>query len=133
MSTLDSNHFLGYYQTLSESYDLHSKLIPTNDPRLGIQVQNAYDQFSNILKLFLSQERTIDQSISPKAYNLLLSRKLQKDGFLILKSIIFKLSPQLGGDLQDLQEQVSALNLIDNELLVHFYNCLLYTSDAADE
>ena len=109
MSTLFSNTGIGNYDSITPTYSPKCHLLPDPDHRLYTSTKIAYDQFSKILKLFLVNDHSIQSTLSPMAYTILTANRLMDDGFELLRKIIFQLSPQLGGNVRDSQEQVQNL------------------------
>ena len=57
---------------------------------------------------------------------------LEECGFKILFTIVKELSPQLGGELRDLQDYVKSLKIIDGEPVMDYYLRALKMSQEID-
>ena len=107
MSTLASSTGLGYYHTLTLSWTPEQKLLPNPGHQYYNRTKNEYDIFSIIIKTYLLNGTTIKQEKSSKAFNILQKQQFHcASGIKMLREIVFQLSPQLGGILEDLQTLV---------------------------
>lgn len=115
MVTLKSNYLFPEYRSLSIHFNPEDILIPPKGHPYFVEITQAYTQFSRVIREFLLKQTTITKTNSPQAYRTLLTNKLQRDGFLLLWTITYRNSPQLGGYQRDLQSYVSSLQVIDGE------------------
>ena len=121
MMSLQSNHVLPDYRNLDITFNPRNVMIPSiHDPNYT-RVTNAYNNFARVIKEFIASSGTIEMSKAPKAYETLVTNKLERDGFQLLWILISKGSPQLGGFARDLQAYVQTLEMIDGEPIIDFY------------
>eukprot|EP00957_Ditylum_brightwellii_P005442 416309-Ditylum_brightwellii.AAC.1 len=69
------------------------------------QAQVAYFKLADAIHIHLSKDKTIPVDQAPKTHMIFNLKKHNPDGFIILKSIIFGLSPHIGGKGPDAQER----------------------------
>eukprot|EP00957_Ditylum_brightwellii_P020826 1570259-Ditylum_brightwellii.AAC.1 len=69
------------------------------------QAQATYFQLADALHTYLSKDKTISVEQDPNTHMIFNLKKQNPDGFIILKSIIFDLSPHLEGKDPDAQER----------------------------
>jgi hypothetical protein len=112
------------YRDLKKDFDFKTHLC--DRVRLSAselqQAQLNYRAFGDSLRIFLLDPTTISKSTCPKAYLKLLSLKGMKDGFKILRDLLFQLSPQLDGPFIDFGSAISSLQLHNGEHLNEFYS-----------
>jgi len=83
----------------------------------------------NTLRIFLQGGTSITEISSPKTYLQLLSLCDTRDGFLLLKDLIFSLSPQLPGDYHDYRTDIDTLAIIPGKHLSKFYQRIIKLSN----
>eukprot|EP00957_Ditylum_brightwellii_P042829 3242189-Ditylum_brightwellii.AAC.1 len=69
------------------------------------QAQATYFQLADVLRTHLSKDKTIPVEQASKNHVIFNLKKHNPDGLIILKYIIFDLSPHLGGKGPDTQER----------------------------
>ena len=60
--------------------------------------------------LIITNDNTITNDISPKAYKTMVKYQMKEDGFKLLIEIITNGSPQVGGEARDLIAYTSSLD-----------------------
>jgi hypothetical protein len=128
------NQAYPYYRDLKPDFTFKKHLVdPIKPPRyLPIecdQVQRNYRSFGDALRIFLQSGTTIVEGTSPKTYLQLLSLCDTRDGFLLLNTLIFSLSPQLSGDYHDYRQDIDTLSIIPGEHLSKFYQRVIQLSN----
>ena len=128
------NQAYPYYRDLKPDFTFKKHLVdPIKPPRyLPIecdQVQRNYRSFGDALRIFLQSGTTIVESTSPKTYLQLLSLCDTRDGFLLLSTLVFSLSPQLSGDYHDYRQDIDTLSIIPGEHLSKFYQRVIQLSN----
>lgn len=83
MVTLKLNYLFPSYRQLSRRFD----------PESITEISQAYVQFSRVIRNFILKNNTIKKDVSPKAYRVLLTNKLQRDRFQLLWIITYRNSP----------------------------------------
>jgi hypothetical protein len=109
-----SDQAYDYYHDLSAHFTFEKHIVdPIKPPKyLSIdqaQVKRNYCSFGDALRIFLNSGTTIVEASSPKAYLKLLSLCDTQDGFVLLRDLVFSLSPQLSGDFHDYRSDIEAL------------------------
>ena len=124
IGTAFSNTF-GTFRTLPKYRDLlHSDkttiydfLFPPKNSPFFLQAEATYFQLADALHTHLSKDKTITVEQTPKIHMNFNLKKHNPDGFLILKHIIFELSPHLGGKGPDAQERFDSFHISSEETL----------------
>jgi hypothetical protein len=98
-----SNQAYPYYCDLDPRFTFESLFVASIQPPIYLpvehdQAQRNYRSFRDALRRILNSGTAILEASSPKAYLKLLSFSDKHDGFLLLRDLIFSLSPQLTGD-----------------------------------
>ena len=122
-----------YYCDLqvSFSFDLHFIGDPTvtrlsqNDLQ---QAKRNYRSFGDALRLHLRSPTTVSETKCPKAYLQLLSLSDEHDGFVLLRDLVFSLSPQLSGIFHDYRIDIAALHIQPSEHITKFYQRIIELS-----
>eukprot|EP00957_Ditylum_brightwellii_P007502 567673-Ditylum_brightwellii.AAC.1 len=91
--------------THSDKQCIYDFLLPPRNSRYFLQAQVTYFHLADALHTTLSKDKTIPMEQAPKAHMIFNLKKHNPDGFIILKSIIFDLSPHLSGKGPDAQER----------------------------
>jgi hypothetical protein len=92
------------------------------------QAKRNYRSFGDALRIFLNSSTSITEASLPKAYLKLLSLCDVHDGFILLKDLVFSLSPQLSGDYHDYRSDIEALQIIQGEHISKFYQRVITLS-----
>ncbi len=77
------------------------------------------------LFFFVNSGTTIVEASSPKAYLKLLTLCDTQDGFVLLRDLVFSLSPQLSGDFHDYRPDIHHSRGAPMALLAHCFLFLL--------
>ena len=114
-----------YYRDLKSDFDFYQHLIgDENNTSLSSteyhQATRNYRTFGDALRIFLHAETTISETTSPTTYLRLISLCDKRDGFIILRDLIFSLSPQLSGDYYDFRQDIMQLSIHPGEHLSKF-------------
>jgi hypothetical protein len=128
------NQAYPYYRDLSSTFDFELHFVePIKPPKFlpidSDQVKKNYRCFGDVLRIFLHSGTTIDETSSPKTYLQLLSYCDTRDGFLLLRNLIFSLSPQLSGNYHDYRQDIDLLEIIPGEHLSKFYQRIIKLSN----
>jgi hypothetical protein len=127
IGTAFSNTF-GTFRTLPKYRDLlHSDkttiydfLFPPKNSPFFPQAEATYFQLADALHTHLSKDKTISVEQAPQTHMIFNLKKHNPDGFLILKHIIFELSPHLGGKGPDAQDRVDSFHISSEATLYEF-------------
>jgi len=122
-----------YYRDLQPtfSFEVHfveSVMPPRFLPAEYDQAKRNYKSFGDIIRIFLHSGTAIIEASSPKAYLQLLSLSDVHDGFLLLRDLVFSLSPQLLGHYYDFRHDIDTLTIISGEHLSKFYQRVIKLS-----
>jgi hypothetical protein len=93
------------------------------------QASRNYRSFGDALRIFLQGGTSIAETSSPKTYLQVLSLCDVRDGFLLLRDLVFSLSPQLTGKYYDYRNNIDTLVIIPGENLSKFYQCIIKLSN----
>jgi len=122
-----------HYQDLLASFTFEQYLVDSVTPQKYLpanstEAKHNYRSFGDTLCIFLNSGTSITEASSPKTYLKLLSLSDTTDGFLLLRDLVFSLSPQLSGDHYDFRNDIEALTIITGEHLSKFYQRVLKLS-----
>ena len=127
-TTLGSAALLPLYQDLYKSHktDLCQKnLLPPPEKSFYPEALSSYMIFARTLHIHLLQDDTFNKSLAPRAYNIFSVYKLQggkdKDGFVLLTEIIYRVSPQLDGPIIDLSTMILSFTLTSGTTYLSFH------------
>lgn len=128
------NQAYPYYRDLQPDFTFKMHLVDSVKPPKYLpidcnQVQQNYRSFGDALRIFLNSGTTIVEPSSPKTYLQLLSLCDTRDGFVLLRTLIFSLSPQLAGDYHDYRNDIDTLVIIPGEHLSKFYQRVIQLSN----
>jgi len=128
------NQAYPYYRNLQPDFTFQTHLVDSVKPPKYLpidcnQVQQNYRSFGDALRIFLNSGTTIVEPSSPKTYLQLLSLCDTRDGFVLLRTLIFSLSPQLAGDYHDYRNDIDTLVIIPGEYLSKFYQRVIQLSN----
>jgi hypothetical protein len=123
-SICNENQVFPYYKDLKKDFDFKPHLCanPRFNPSELLQVKLNYRSFGDTLRLYLLTPSVIPKATCPKASLKLLSLKGVKDGFKLLRELIFQLSPQLDGIFIDFGTSIASLTILNGEHLSEFYS-----------
>jgi hypothetical protein len=126
-TNLCKNQPYPYYRDLRPNFDFHSQLV--GDATTTKLLVHEYDKsFSDVLRLFLLTKETINKETCPKLHLQLLSLCDLRDGFQLLKELIFSSSPQLSGDYYDFRADIINITVTPGEHLSKFYQRVVMLS-----
>ena len=120
--------FPQYIELTMDTKNLAGFVLP---PKLNPRYQQAcsiYEMMANTLRNHLVAANTIDKTVAPESYNILMANRMCRNGFDLLVAIIYGRSPQLGGKHDDAQSIVVAFNAKSGELLSEFHQRALETA-----
>jgi len=121
-----TNQAYPYYRDLKSDFSFKSHLVDSIKPPRFLPIDHDqalrnYRSFGDALRIFLQSGTTIVEMSSPKTYLQLISLCDTNDGFLLLRDLIFSLSPQLSGNYHDYRQEIDNLQIISGEHLSKFY------------
>jgi hypothetical protein len=128
-----SNQAYPYYRDLKPVFSFQVHFVDSVQPPRFLpaehdQAKRNYKSFGDAVRIFLQSGTTILETSSPKTYLKLLSLSDIHDGFVLLRDLIFSLSPQLAGDYHDYRFDIDALGIIPGEHISKFYQRVLKLS-----
>ena len=99
-----------YKNLASDNYDITKFLLPPDNHYKYITEKENYEAFSRALRFHLVKNTNVSSSKAPKSHIKLVTHMYYDNGFEFLFTIIFNISPQLGG-----------LGPRDQELVIPFF------------
>ncbi len=134
MNVCQVNQVYPYYRDLQSNFSFESHLVTSIVPPRYLpldteQAKRNYRSFGDALRIFLQSGTTIVEKSSPKAYLQLISFCNLHDCFLLLRELIFSLSPQLSGNYYDYRHDIDTLAIIPGERLSKFYQQIINMSN----
>jgi hypothetical protein len=114
------------YQDLDTTFDFKTHLQTTfQTANLTLSEYNQgminYTNFGKSLRKYLLDPKTIPSTTCPDSAVQLMSLRDERDGFALLKSFIFRRSPQLDGIYKDFSSSISSLSITTGEHIQSFY------------
>jgi hypothetical protein len=114
------------YQDLDTTFDFRTHLQTTfQTANLTLSDYNQgminYTTFGTGLRKYLLDPKTIPSTTCPESAVQLMSPRDERDGFILLKSFIFRRSPQLDGIYKDFSSSISSLSITTGEHIQSFY------------
>eukprot|EP00957_Ditylum_brightwellii_P195493 14895237-Ditylum_brightwellii.AAC.1 len=130
-STFGTFRTLCKYRDLihSDKKNIYDFLFPPKSSQCFPQTEAKYFQLADALHTHLSKEKTIPVEQAPQTDMIFNLKKHNPDGFIIFKSIIFELSPHLGGKGLDAQERVYSSHITPEETLYEFQSISIQLLD----
>ena len=122
----NSTHLLPRYEHLSRItvFDPEDHLLPSPTHPDRADCESAYKIMSRVLKRHLDTPSTISSDLAPCAaieLDLIDLDPSSADGFYVLKELIFKLSPQLDGKVEDQVTKYFSLTITTDSTITSFY------------
>ena len=81
----------------TENHNISNFILPPDTHPKNATAQENYETFSRALRYYIVNCNTICSSKSPKSHVKLITYRNNDNGFDLLVSVVFTMSPQLGG------------------------------------